>query len=472
MPNTRQTTGAKNPPNIQWSLVVYFEHLRSGKKLESESVVPSHWVSSNKTILYWPDTLNVQSRKHDVPTCDWMQLDIVKIKYTGSEEECKDLVNDGYTTACDSGKENDRLSESSPDHVHFDNNSIVLPDVPSSLKTNSIFSGKAMAYQSNQNSFNVAKSKSMNSKVASSNPTHSINVVPLFASPSSRNSQMEHESAPESPPSIFSNRAMAPRSNQSMSDVAGSNNSTPSETTTSSNRPSSFKERTRLAAHLMNDVSSYLMSDVSSVSPTPKKSKFPMEQGRFQKKVLTLLCQIVDLLENGCVKQPAPSTHEELHQFDTMEEFEQYENSADDNKTLSMINSLKYIGGKDVQEAIKNALLRVMTYNLMSKFNMKGTIKSHCAPKKKFLDTKIYNAVKKAIIDTKGCTETEVYGAVEKTLKFAPDKVGASGRRNGKQKMPKTKTSDARIGLGQQEVPTSRQPKRLRLIDDSSDSSD
>ena len=55
----------------------------------------------------------------------------------------------------------------------------------------------------------------------------------------------------------------------------------------------------------------------------------------FQKKVLKLLCAIFEKLENTTAN--APSTHEELHQFDTMAEFDQYENSTDDSKHSSMV---------------------------------------------------------------------------------------------------------------------------------------
>lgn len=68
----------------EWALVVYFDILKNGQKVESESVVPVNWLSNNNTRVWWPEGVNVKNKTNELPKCDgWSFCDVIKLKFTG-----------------------------------------------------------------------------------------------------------------------------------------------------------------------------------------------------------------------------------------------------------------------------------------------------------------------------------------------------------------------------------------------------
>ncbi|XP_066933185.1 uncharacterized protein [Clytia hemisphaerica] len=472
MPSTRSSNQQQT---IEWSLVVYHDVTKSGRRIETQSIVPSHWVSQSQTILYWPDTLNVESRKHEHPSCDWFTFDVLKIKFTGSKEECVELEGAGYTTAAEESGNDRDASMDSPTSVDFnnDNSNVLMP----STEMTSLFSNPSMASSSK------ASSEAPKSSVSSLKRHKSFANLSLA-------SIAESATAPVSLPNLNRQKSFALPSKASIAESSQSSVSLPSlkrqksfavsktsiaESATAPVFLPTPKSQKSFANHSMT--SNAESPNASASHSTPRNNsiahnyKFPMENGRFQKKVLSLLTKILEVVRQSPSTGPSSSRPHDLHQFTTISEFMEHENDPNQNKHLSMIESLKYIGGKDCKEATKNSMLRVMTYKLMSEFNMCGTVKSNCEPKRRFKDTKVFQAVRKAVVDSGKGTEDDVYNAMIDVLKFAPDKHGGSGRKR-KSPPPQHRPSPSQneVSLPFQDQVSPPLPKRFKMFDDDSDS--
>ncbi|XP_066920318.1 uncharacterized protein [Clytia hemisphaerica] len=71
--------------------------------------------------------------------------------------------------------------------------------------------------------------------------------------------------------------------------------------------------------------------------------KFPMENGRFQKKVLSLLTKILEVVRQSPSTGPSSSRPQDLHQFTTISEFMEHENDPDQNKHLAMVRKFAFL---------------------------------------------------------------------------------------------------------------------------------
>ncbi|XP_069054634.1 uncharacterized protein [Lepisosteus oculatus] len=165
--------------------------------------------------------------------------------------------------------------------------------------------------------------------------------------------------------------------------------------------------------------------------PEEKRKRDPLSEGKFQKRVLGLLIEMMDELRRlGRSTEPVDSQFH-IRRLTTMEEFCAYEQALDsmDNQNL-LINQLRRVGGSDVRECVFTVLSRLMTNELMTEFNFAGTNRKDKQQKRGLGDTNLYRVIKAAVLKSHPTsTEKEIKEHAMRYLKNAYARQGA--RRSG-----------------------------------------
>ncbi|XP_060599914.1 serine/arginine repetitive matrix protein 2-like [Ruditapes philippinarum] len=164
-------------------------------------------------------------------------------------------------------------------------------------------------------------------------------------------------------------------------------------------------------------------------------SKFPMPEGRFQRRVLFLLSDLKsEILSLKHEKRRSESDigSGEIHQAETMEEFKELEEKIKvPEQRVKMVKTLSTIGGLNMRDNVRKIMDRLMSNELMSKYNMNGN--KH---KMSFKASSVCGLVKSSVMRSQvgdgqvsNITEHDVENAIMVCLKYAPDRRGGGGRK-------------------------------------------
>ncbi|XP_061194512.1 serine/threonine-protein kinase PRP4 homolog [Saccostrea echinata] len=163
-----------------------------------------------------------------------------------------------------------------------------------------------------------------------------------------------------------------------------------------------------------------------SPEKSSKKDTFPMDNAKFQKRVMFLLTEIRQ--EIKALKAPSSTLSDDgetlqqlttIGEFDTLEE-KLKENSGERHKLTQRLSS---VGGISARDGTKKILQKVMSNDLMAKFNMKGH-----KGKEPFAKSQLCEIVKGAVLKRFQATEHDIIQNIAAVLKYAPDRRGGGGR--------------------------------------------
>ncbi|XP_053385097.1 uncharacterized protein LOC128550310 [Mercenaria mercenaria] len=152
-----------------------------------------------------------------------------------------------------------------------------------------------------------------------------------------------------------------------------------------------------------------------------------MSEAKFQKKVLHLLAEMrndISDLKGRRRQNEAGDDDDLISQSQTLDDFSVLENSIrSPEERRHLIQKLSLVGGINVKDNVKRILEKLMSNELMSKFNMKGN-----RQKMAFEKTGLIKVVQASAMKTFATTEQDVNVAVAGCLKYAPDRRGGTGR--------------------------------------------
>ncbi|CAC5416224.1 unnamed protein product [Mytilus coruscus] len=168
---------------------------------------------------------------------------------------------------------------------------------------------------------------------------------------------------------------------------------------------------------------------------------FPIPEAKFQRKVFQLLLELRTGLNDlagrpiqnvGAGVCPLPDLL--TTRADTEEDFNNInELLKRPQEKKTMIEHLKRIGGSDCKDNVQKILRRVMSNELMAKYNMKGN-----RGKLKFESTEICKVIVETAKNLFPVTEHNIHQVTAAYLKYAPDRMGGGGRK---------KKADAAAGI-------------------------
>ncbi|XP_050392335.1 protein transport protein SEC24 isoform X2 [Patella vulgata] len=157
---------------------------------------------------------------------------------------------------------------------------------------------------------------------------------------------------------------------------------------------------------------------------------YPMPHAKFQKKVINLLVQIRNSVNNLVPPTTKTSPQTEgspvfLEICDCLSDLEEFERQLENRSVRrNVIQQLARVGGTKVSSNVQNVLNRLMSNSLMAQFNLKGN-----KGKRSIMDLEIYKVVRDSVmISQPSCNEAEITTAVSAHLKYAPDRRGGGGR--------------------------------------------
>ncbi|XP_026095543.1 serine/arginine repetitive matrix protein 5-like isoform X2 [Carassius auratus] len=156
---------------------------------------------------------------------------------------------------------------------------------------------------------------------------------------------------------------------------------------------------------------------------------FPLDNGKFQRRVLYLLSDIrAKLSEVGQNREP-PESQFHLEKMNSRRELKNLEGQlAVEEKRNVMVSRLVRIGGADLEDCVKNMMKRVLTNRLMATMNMDGS-----GVKKAFGKTRLCRVMIGAVQQSKpSASEAEIKKYMGSYLRSAPDRYGGMGRQKGK----------------------------------------
>ncbi|XP_065657165.1 uncharacterized protein LOC136082300 isoform X2 [Hydra vulgaris] len=118
-----------------------------------------------------------------------------------------------------------------------------------------------------------------------------------------------------------------------------------------------------------------------------------MSEGKFQKRVLYLLTDIRNELQNqNRVTEPASNSEfiSQIKFISTDMELTEADKALNDEKVRSLwVNQLQLIGGTSLKDRIHKIMLRIFSNNFMASMNMKGKDGKICIK-----NTNLYGVVK------------------------------------------------------------------------------
>ncbi|XP_047125059.2 uncharacterized protein LOC124807319 [Hydra vulgaris] len=151
--------------------------------------------------------------------------------------------------------------------------------------------------------------------------------------------------------------------------------------------------------------------------------KFPMSEGKFQKRVLYLLTDIRNEMRNqNRLIEPASNSEfvNQIRFISSEVELTEVDKTLDDEKVrLLWVNQLQLIGGTSLKDKIHKIMLRIFSNSFMATMSMKGKNGKIC-----FKNTNLYGVVKASTIKYDGATENLINGVLSDFLKYAPFRKG------------------------------------------------
>ncbi|XP_069054734.1 uncharacterized protein [Lepisosteus oculatus] len=375
---------------VMWTRAVWIE-----QEGEVEGVLPSNWVDARREYVWWPNdpkqATKLYKEKANPNKDTWVTFKVIKVKHTSDKKsECDHF--DLTTSVMDAEDEDEtpnpkRKSKKRvfSDYVDDFDSDAATPEKKKPLK---------LPVPPPKLRFSPRKSVSQSSLSCSS--MLKAQVVQIVTSPRKV----------QSPKQVIRPKS----STEPQSHHASSASHSPSPS------PSSRSESPR---------------QKTTSRPEEKRKRDPLSEGKFQKRVLGLLIEMMDELRRlGRSTEPVDSQFH-IRRLTTMEEFCAYEQALDsmDNQNL-LINQLRRVGGSDVRECVFTVLSRLMTNELMSEFNFAGTNRKDKQQKRGLGDTNLYRVIKAAVLKSHPTsTEKEIKEHAMRYLKNAYARQGA--RRSG-----------------------------------------
>ncbi|XP_051993030.1 uncharacterized protein LOC127651291 [Xyrauchen texanus] len=155
---------------------------------------------------------------------------------------------------------------------------------------------------------------------------------------------------------------------------------------------------------------------------------FPLDNGKFQRRVLYLLSDIRSKLSEVGQNREPPESQFHLEKMNARRELKNLEGQlADEKKRNVMVSRLVRIGGANLEDCVKNVMKRVLTNRLMATMNMDGS-----GVKKAFGKTRLCRVIIGAVQQSKpSASEAEIKKYMGSCLRSAPDRCGGMGRQKG-----------------------------------------
>ncbi|XP_074646578.1 uncharacterized protein LOC141902649 isoform X2 [Tubulanus polymorphus] len=469
--------------NQMWARVVWLEN-NNGTEKEFEDTVPHSWIEKEKDVLRWPPGIDASKylNKMVVPGNNWRDFKLVKIKHVSECDKCEETdVTTDHCKKTLSGrhskkrKRHEYLYESESDQ-DSEIDSLMgykpLPLVPPVPPMNRFVSSPRDQLQSTDMKRHTAtysemrpSQESVNEYILSPRPV-SVNQDILSPRPVSLNRTFDHfseqsqsrdiplfkrhtatysemrpsqESVNEyilSPRPVSLNRTFDHLSDQSQSrdiplfkrHAATYSEMRPSQykkdrKSTSSTLDRSFSQQSDQSIELAVNVGQLAGESMDDVSSKTTQI-FPIPEGKFQKKVFFLLAEIRSSLQR--FERERNTEEYKVEQVKGMNEFNELEEFIQnpENRKLLVLR-LEKIGGETVANSVLKTMQRVMTNDVMSKFNMKGN-----RGKRAFEKTNMCLAITESVMKLfSTATEGMVLKSIGTTLKYAPDRKGGPGRK-------------------------------------------
>ncbi|XP_047134230.1 uncharacterized protein LOC124812150 [Hydra vulgaris] len=95
-------------------------------KKDFERVIPSSWVDTTRKVVYWPNGLHVKRafEKLETPKTGWKQFSLIKVKISGTKEDCEGCTD--YTTT-------EEITE--PVEIISSDKGKIIPNIPPTFPT-------------------------------------------------------------------------------------------------------------------------------------------------------------------------------------------------------------------------------------------------------------------------------------------------------------------------------------------------
>ncbi|XP_065673271.1 uncharacterized protein LOC136090497 isoform X2 [Hydra vulgaris] len=333
------------------------------KGLPTKTVVPSHWVSLDKYIVYFPPkgykTLGTYISEWALPEPGWKKYKFIEfILEAGTLETCNQMLQ--FQTEDESERKSKEVRAPSPElNIIFNCNEPV----------NSGFSHKLSDRYSNTEKLKAAQA-----------PSLLPDFTPDFINKNVEKSKEVRAPSPELDFIFHSNESMSSGFTHRLSNKCSNTGDLKRKHSNIGDGGVSFKE-------MPNKQFQYaIFMELTSQLDQVKEN---------QKKILDRL----ELLESNDAGPSGFATADILTEpIDTMERFDEEENGLNSSKAARFrkITQIKGVGGSTPRRLVKNVLDSIMTQPLQSCFSKDG-IKG----KRKFVATTLYKCLKKALISEK-----------------------------------------------------------------------
>ncbi|XP_026054618.1 protein SON-like [Carassius auratus] len=449
---------------------------------EEEGVIPEVWVKDN--MVHWPPGANVTKAAKEMrtPTSSWKMFPLLKIKFKSnnqeeceafdqtstaeiSEEECgpvkrvsKKKIYPGFILDEDEHESRTKrigLSFPKPPRIQ-EMSSQALGSEENDYKSRSrspfhdslLQSSRSLSQWSHTPSHSTVRQQShtlrhTTSRHRSQSPTHS---TPRQRSrtPHHTTSCHQYQSPTHSTPR---QRSRTPHHTTSCHQYQSPTHSTPRQRSRTPRHRS--KSPTRSTPRQWSRTPRHSYSRPRDSSPHQRSSSsyecsqrparenqhreggelFPLDNGKFQRRVLYLLSDIrAKLSEVGQNREP-PESQFHLEKMNSRRELKNLEGQlAVEEKRNVMVSRLVRIRGADLEDCVKNMMKRVLTNRLMATMNMDGS-----GVKKAFGKTRLCRVMIGAVQQSKpSASEAEIKKYMGSYLRSAPDRYGGMGRQKGK----------------------------------------
>ncbi|XP_061731594.1 arginine and glutamate-rich protein 1-B-like [Nerophis ophidion] len=165
-----------------------------------------------------------------------------------------------------------------------------------------------------------------------------------------------------------------------------------------------------------------------TISTKDDDQKFPMDEGKFQKRVFFLLMDMRATISDLGKKYEPVDSQFHVEMINRRKGLAQLERKLADGDYRKLLTSrLRKIGGSSLEDNVKNVMKRVLTNWLMAQLNVDGA-----PPKKKFKVTRLCKVMIGAIQQAnQSATEKDITKFMGNFLRSAPDRNGGGGRKKG-----------------------------------------
>ncbi|XP_026094139.1 uncharacterized protein LOC113066474 [Carassius auratus] len=348
------------------------------KKRQEEGTVPDTWVDPNNMLLYWPNVANATKylKERRPPSDSWRKFPLVKEK-----------MRSDYFKECD----NCELTSST---------------------------------EAEEGSLEVKRRK-ISKKFEDCLTDPSCDTDPQFEEEDNlgnrqlpnTNEELELPVAPRKVSNASSTSSVSSRGSSSGSPLPLEKQTSKAQAPVKTNS----SQESRQSGSPVDQQSSSSKQD-------GKRSPYPMQEAKFQRKVMEMLVEIredIRSLKNSVGGAEMHTVSTIPAQSSTVEELNVLDKSLNclDEK-LRLTDSLSKVGGIHLKDNVKRVMEKLMTNEVMARFNMKGG-----KGKLAFTKLNLYTVVSESVQKTSKETEAYIAAAIAFCLKYAPDRVGGGGRK-------------------------------------------